>query len=188
MQSRPIFRLGSILSLMVLTLAACAPKSHEERVADLRKYYKARLIGFIVEAQPVLDQPSEMPMDADGSVAQADASVAEELAEGEEMPMVEEVPVLQNVNIDILLQHDSPEKLPGITLDVEMVDSSRKTKHTWRVWAETANLPKATGTQFTHRLEDVDYVEGDGFNVEVRSPVPPEERSEYREFSEPAAG
>jgi hypothetical protein len=181
-----------MVSLAVLTLAACAPKSHEERVADLRKYYKAQLIAFAVEAEPVLDQPSEEPMDADGSVAQADvaavAAVAEELAEGEEMPMAEEVPVLQNVNIEILLQHDSPEKLPGITLDVEMVDSSQKTKGTWKVWAETANLPKATGTQFSHRLEDVDYVVGDGFNVEVRFPVPPAERSEYREFSEPAGG
>lgn len=183
MRSRSRVRLALALSITFLAMAACTPKSYEERVAGLRPYYKARLIGFIVKAVPVIAELAEEPMDADT------AAVAEDLSAGEEMPVDEELaPVLQNVAIDILLQHDSPEKLPGITLDIEMVDSNQQTKHTWRIWADTAKLPKATGTQFTHVLENLDYVEGDGFNVEVRSPVPPEERNQYREFSEPADG
>lgn len=191
MQSRRNVRLALAVPLAALIFAACSPASHEERVAKLRSHYKARLIGFIVKAEPVLEAPaaeaedgaeSESPT-ADVSPAAADPASAEEME-----PEVAMTPVRQDIAIDILLQHDSPEKLPGITLDIEMVDAAEKTKNTWKVWVDTATLPKATGTQFTHLLEDVDYEEGDGFNVEVRSPVPPEERSEYREFSAPAAG
>lgn len=190
MRSRKVVELAPVfaaLALASLTMTACAPKSHEERVAGLRSYYKAKVIGFIVKAQPAPEMPAE-PMDAEeGFAAAAEEAAAAEFAEGEELAAEEqEVPVKQDVAIDILLQHDSPEKLPGITLDIEMVDSNKQTKNSWRVWVETAKLPKATGTQFTHLLEDVDYVEGDGFSVEVRSPVPPEERGEYREFAAPA--
>lgn len=186
--------LQSALSLMVVVLimAACAPKSPEERVAKLRTYYKARVVGIVVQAVPQVEEPTEagdMAM-TDGEDESADPAAEamsdeELLAEAADTP---DTPVLQNVGVDILLQHDSPEKLPGITLDIEMVDSNEQPKNSWKLWVDTSSLPKATGTQFTHLLENIDYVEGDGFSVEVRSYVPPEERGEYREFSDPLGG
>jgi len=185
MKSKAISRIALLLPLLALTLAACAPKSNEERVAKLRTYYTARVIGFLVQAEPVAEEPM-----ASAEEEGAAAVLEEETAAADEgAPMEEpEVEIKQDVAVDILLQHDSPQKLPGITLDIEMVDADQQPKGSWKVWVDTADLPKATGTQFTHLLEDVDYVEGDGFSVEVRSPVPPEERGEYREFSEPLDG
>ncbi len=169
--------LALLLPMVALLLTACAPKSPEEKVAQLRTYYKARLIGFIVEAEPVLEEPAEEPMEGTEG----------EPGEGEAMESAETtVPIRQNVTLDILLQHDSPEKLPGITLDIEMVDSNKERKNAWKLWVDTSELPKATGIQFVHVLENLDYEEGDGFSVEVTSPVPPEERAQYREFSEAA--
>ncbi len=187
MKSKKYFQLGMLVPI-VLVLAAC-PKSPEEKLANLRSYYSARVIGIVVDAVPVPAQALEDPMGGlDGDLPPADG--APETAnggEGEDMEASPMVPVHQNVLVDILLQHDSPEKLPGITLDLEMVDAQEVQKHSWKVWVDTSELPKATGTQFTHLLEDIDYVEGDGFSVEVRSHVPPEERGEYKEFSAAAA-
>lgn len=191
MKSKRIFRLALLLPLAALVVTACVPKSPEERVAKRRSYYRARLLGFIVEADPVLaelseesaeesaeEAPSEEPMD--GAAADAGEGEATETAAAT-------VSIRQNVRIDILLQHDSPDRLAGITLDIEMVDSNKVQKNVWKLWVDTSALTKGTGTQFGHLLEDVDYVEGDGFNVEVRSPVPPEEWGEYREFADAAA-
>ena len=68
-------------------------------------------------------------------------------------------------------------------VDISMVDAGEQEKNHWRVWFDTADIEKANVTQFTHILEDVSYEEGDGFFVEVRHPVPEEERGDYREFS-----
>lgn len=182
--------LALLLPMVALILAAC-PKSPEERVVEQRSYYKARLLGFIVEADPVLaDLTEEAAEEVAEAVAEEQASegpmdaAAADAGEGEAMETAEAtVSIRQNVRIDILLQHDSPDKLAGITLDIEMVDSNKVEKNVWKLWVDTTALAKGTGTQFGHLLEDVDYVEGDGFNVEVRSPVPSEERGEYREFS-----
>lgn len=185
MKSKAIRRIALLLPLLALTLAACAPKSNEERVAKLRTYYKARVIGFVVRAEPVAEEPMA-GADEEGTATAPEQTIA---AGDEGAPMGGAgVEIRQDVAVDILLQHDSPQKLPGITLDVEMVDADQQPKGSWKVWVDTANLPKATGTQFTHLLEDSDYVEGDGFSVEVRSPVPSEERGEYREFSDPLDG
>ena len=184
MKSRRIVRLAVLLPMVALLLTACPPKSPQERVAKQRSLYKATLLGFIVEAEPVPTEPvEESPVDGGEAAAVADGDTLE----GEAVEAVEAMaPIRQNVRVDVLLQHDSSEKLPGITLDIEMVDSNQVRKENWRLWVDTAELPKATGTQFVHLLEDVDYEEGDGFSVEVRSYVPPEERSEYREFAEVA--
>ena len=181
--------LALLLPMVALILAAC-PKSPEERVVEQRSYYKARLLGFIVEADPVLadltDEVAEEVAEEQASDGPMDGAAAD-AGEGEAMETAEAtVSIRQNVRIDILLQHDSPDKLAGITLDIEMVDSNKVQKNVWKLWVDTTALTKGTGTQFGHLLEDVDYVEGDGFNVEVRSPVPPEEWGEYREFADAA--
>jgi hypothetical protein len=188
MKFKAISRVALLLPLVALALAACTPKSNADRVAKLRTYYKARIIGFVVQAEPVAEV-APAAVDEDGATAASSADEPALAGDDDGAPMEEAVPeIRQDIMVDILLQHDSPQKLSGITLDIEMVDADQQPKGAWKVWVDTADLPKATGTQFTHVLEDVDYVEGDGFNVEVRTPVPAEERGEYREFSEPLDG
>ena len=185
-KSRRISRIALLLPLVASVLAGCSAKSPEERVAELRSNYRAQLLGFIVDAEPMV---AELPEEVAGAEEPAEVDLNTDSAEGASLAIVEpEVPVRQIVRLDILLQHDSPEKLPGITLDVEMVDSNKVRKNSWKFWVDTSELPKATGTQFVHQLDDVDYVEGDGFDVEVRSQVPAEERGEYREFSAASGG
>ncbi len=188
MRTKKYSRLTLLLPLVVLVLTGCS-KSPEERVAKLRTYYKARVIGIIVDAVPALEAvPEGLMGEGDApATAIADIEAVGDSGEGEGgegmEPEVAAVPIRQTVRVDILIQHDSPEELPGVTLDLEMVDSQEVLKNSWKVWVDTSELPKATGSQFSHVLEDIDYVEGDGFSVDVRSYVPPEERSEYREFS-----
>ncbi len=158
-----------------IALSACVPRSPEEKVAWLRSLYKARVNGFIVQEEP-WEEAELAPEEALGALE----GEAVEGEEGEEP--VEATPVEQKIMLDILIQHDSPEKLPGITVDISMVDASEQEKGHWRVWFDTSKIAKANPTQFTHILQGVTYQEGDGFSAEVRHPVPVEERSEYREF------
>jgi hypothetical protein len=170
--------LGAGLILLIgVTALGCAQKSPEEKVAELRSYYSARLNGFILEEEPLV---AEVP-DPD-ALAEVEEDVEDVL--GEEAPTgpTGEVEVEQKVRLDILIQHRSEERLPGITVDISMVDPDQVEKNHWRVWFDTSEVPKATVTQFTHILEDVGYEEGDGFFLEVRHPIPVEERGEYREF------
>ncbi len=170
---------------LLALLAACSPKSPEEKVAELRSYYTAKPVGFIVNARPVetVDPMLEVEaeVEGDGDAMEVDAEAAD--AEDGEDEMAAPVEIRQDVLIDILLQHDSSERLPLITLDISMVDPDQVEKGHWRIQVETADLPKATGSQFTHELVDIEYVEGDAFSVEVRHPVPAAERGEYPEFS-----
>jgi len=169
---------GSILLAGVLA-AGCAPKSPEDKVAELRGLYSARLNGFLLEEEPVVTEVPELEaveITDDGVVNGVEPGVVEE-----EMAAFE---VREKVRLDILIQHRSVENLPGITVDISMVDSAEMEKGHWRAWFDTSNVTKATVTQFTHVLEEVGYEEGDGFFVEIRHPVPVEERGDYREFSQ----
>ena len=171
--------LGAGLVLLVaLGVYGCGQKSPEEKVAELRSFYSARLNGFLLEEEPILAPAPEMEA---GEAAEGEAAEAASGAEVD-IPM-EEIEVEQKVRLDILIQHRSEERLPGITIDISMVDPDQVEKGHWRVWFDTSEVTKATVTQFTHILEDVGYEEGDGFFLEVRHPVPVEERGEYREFS-----
>ena len=167
-----------VVSILAAGLVGCAAKSPEEKVAQLRSLYKARLNGFIVREEPVggVEEIVETEISAQ-------EPAAEEMAEGEALETFEPVPVVQKVMLDILIQHDSAEKLPGLTVDISMVDGQGNDKGYWQVWFDTADIVKATPTQFTHILEDVGYVEGDGFFAEVRQSIPASEYGAYKEFS-----
>jgi hypothetical protein len=161
--------------VVMLILAACGG-TPEDKVARLRGMYSARLNGFIVQAaaEPeILSEEAAEPM----------APEAGEDAEGGEAEPLEMEPVTPNIMLDILIQHDSPELLAGVTVDISMADSAGAEKGAWKVWFDTSQVKKANVTQYTHVLENVPYVEGDGFYAEIRHPVPVEERSDYREFS-----
>jgi hypothetical protein len=168
---------GVVVLLAGLAFAACGPSSPAEKVAQTRSLYSARLNGFVVEEEPIIE---EAMVEAE---AVAEGEEAGEVTEMEEQADFEPVAVSQRVLLDVLIQHDSNEKLPGITVDISMADAGGQEKNHWRIWFDTADIEKANVTQFTHILEDVSYEEGDGFFVEVRHPVPEEERGEYKEFA-----
>jgi hypothetical protein len=180
-----VSRIGSFtvflafLSVPLVWSSGCAKASPQDRVAKLRARYKAELNGFIVRAQP---QEEPLGGEMAGEEIAEEEGVGLEPGSGEEVAEAP-VQVRQDVLLDILLQHDSAEKLDGVTLDIHMVDQSQREKGHWLLWVDTSSLQKATHTQFTHVLEDNPYEEGDGFAVEVRHPVPVEERGEYREFT-----
>ena len=175
--------LGIVLCCCVvaLLLAACGG-TPEERVARLRGMYSAELNGFLVQ-RPKPPEP-EIPAEGEEMMEPAAEEAAAEEMEGEGEGEIEMAPPANpNILLDILIKHDSPEMLPGITVDISMADSAGNSKGAWKVWFDTSTVRKANITPYTHVLEDVPYVEGDGFFAEVRHPVPVEERGEYKELS-----
>jgi hypothetical protein len=87
------------------------------------------------------------------------------------------------VLLDVTVRGESKPPLAGITLDVSMADGAGKEKARRRVWVDTSALGPG-GEQTTLTLDGLDFVPGDGFWVEVRTPVPPAERGDYRELAE----
>lgn len=178
-------RLSTLLTITcscaVLLLTACGGGSPEEKVARLRGMYSARLNGFLVQEQAPAEP--EMMGEEEAAAEEAAAPAAEGETEGETAEMEEMPAPNPDVMLDILIQHDSPELLPGITVDITMVDADEAPKASWKVWFDTSTVKKANVTQYTHVLEDVPYEEGDGFAAEIRHPVPAAERGEYKEFS-----
>ena len=181
--TRTVFAAGAVLGLGLLlsVLSACGPSDPVAKLAEQRSQYRASLNSMTVREEP-LEMPAEMPEGEEG--AEADAAAEAAADEGAmEIEEVAPVPVRQIVMLDILVQSDSYEQLPGITLDVSMVDAGQSPKGDWKIWVETSTLSKGGTMSVTHEIEDVDYVEGDGFYVEVRHPIPEGERGDYRELS-----
>lgn len=179
--------------LLALCLAAAcsgAPDDPAERIDQIRARYEAKLNGFAVDQVPVADEVEMAAMGEEGEAMAPDegGEDGDETMEATEAPA--EVPVRQDVLLDILLSHESREPLPGITVDIEHVgpEPDRAVKGSYRAYLDSSDLHRGVGMQISYRLEDVDYQEGDGFHVEVRHPIPPGERGEYREFQESGEG
>ncbi|HUP42372.1 MAG TPA: hypothetical protein VM599_04110 [Thermoanaerobaculia bacterium] len=175
----------SILIPLLLALAACAgePEDPAERVAEARAGYTARLNSYAVDQVPLDPAPAPTV----GPPGEA-GTAGEPLGETAEAEAPVEVPLRQDVILDILVSREGHEALPGITVDVTQADSRDNEKASWKVYLDTSDLFRGPGVQMVHRLEDVVYEEGDGFFVEVRHPIPAAERGEYRELREPAEG
>jgi hypothetical protein len=188
--------LAAVALLAVSALGAgCSTPSPEERVAELRANYEATLQNFVIREEPLVE-PMIGDQDAMDEETVDEETMGEEPAEGEEV--IEEVPVRQDVVLDILIRHGNRENLPGLTVEVaqmgegaademswEEIESSAARKATWRVYLDTSAIGRGQGNSVVHTIEDVDGVDpGDRFVVSVRKPVPPAERSQYREFAE----
>lgn len=179
----------SILALSVVSLlafAACGePEDPAERVAEARTGYTAKLNSYAVDQVPLEPPPAPTIGAPDG----ADPGTAgDPLGETAEAEAPVEVPLRQDVILDILVSREGHEALPGITVDVTQADARDNEKASWKVYLDTSDLHRGPGVQIVHRLEDIDFEEGDGFFAEVRHPIPAAERGEYREFQEPAEG
>jgi hypothetical protein len=83
--------------------------------------------------------------------------------------------------LDVLVRGAARPPLAGLTLDVSMADAAGREKAHRRAWVDLAGVGPG-GVQTAVTLEGLEYAPGDGFWVEVRSPVPPAERGEYREL------
>jgi hypothetical protein len=88
----------------------------------------------------------------------------------------------QQVVLDVLVGWRGGDPLPGLTVDVSMADPTGKEKEHRRAWLDVSKVDQG-GAQMSVVLDDVPYQAGDGFYVEVRTPVPAAERANYREFA-----
>jgi hypothetical protein len=151
---RALTALGLAL-LAALGPIACGPSARD--IAEARARYVAALDGFVVRQEPVAGESSAPPR------------------------------LKQDVELDLIVRREtdgdeSPEALPGITLDLDQVDAAGTSRRHWRVWVETAGLAPGRELRMKHVLEDVEYGPGDGFRVEMRQDVPAGERAAYREW------
>ena len=163
-----LWRLGALAfaAAVLFLLAACAG---EGGVSGARAGYIAEMRSFTVQTPEVVE-PAESEEAAEAG--------AEGAAEGD----ASAEPAMVNVLLDILVHNEGSGALDGITVDLTIADPDGNEKEHRLLWIETAGLIKGSQSQVVHELNDVAYVEGDGFHVEVRHPIPVEERGDYREF------
>jgi hypothetical protein len=121
--------------MLAAGLVGCSAKSPEEKVAQVRSLYKARLNGFIVREEPAGEVEEFVETEISADEPAAEEVAAEEMAEEEGLETLEPVPVIQKVMLDILIQHDSDEKLPGVTVDISMVDGQGNDKGYYGRWS-----------------------------------------------------
>jgi hypothetical protein len=185
--------LAAAALLLAATLAACAPESPEDRVTALRADYEAKLNSFQVVEQPVAPMPATAPVEeAAAGPPGAEPVIGEDVLPSADPDAAEPEPevaaagpdVRQDVILDIVVFNRSVERLPGLTLDVEQADAQGEAKTSYRIYVDTSNIAPRSQGAISHRLEDVDFTPGDGFHLEVRQAILPEQREEYRELSE----
>lgn len=172
---------------LLALFAACQKASGPERVEALRAKFEVRLNGFVVREAPVAapvaaTEATPAPDSAAGEPAALPAEGAAEAAAGA-APEAAPVAAERDVVLDLLVHNDSRETLPGITVDVSQAGEDEVEKAHFRVWVDTSRIAPGQSTQVSHVLEGVPFAPGDRFAVEVVSPVPAEQRGEYREFA-----
>lgn len=183
--------LAAAALLLVAALAACAPQSPEDRVTALRGEYEAKLNSFQVVERPVAPMPATAPVEeAAAGPPGAEPVIGEDILPSADPDAAEPEPaaagpeVRQDVILDIVVFNRSDERLPGLTLDVEQADARGEAKTSYRIYVDTSNIAPRSQGAVSHRLEDVDFAPGDGFHLEVRQSILPEQRDEYRELAE----
>jgi len=164
-----------LIVLSTLVFFGCSETDPQEKVAKLRTRYSAKPTGLIVRQQP-LEEPD---LDADQTHADPETDV---------VVLDSPTPLRQDILLDVLVRYDASERLPGITLEIGILDPAGNVKDSMRRYVDTAALGRGPGSQFQIILEDVDYIDGDQFTVEIRHPIPLEERDEYQEFSLASSG
>lgn len=73
----------------------------------------------------------------------------------------------QDVILHLSIQHDSPETLPRLPLDVTRVDVQGRVREHRRVWVDTSRIGRGQAAPVTQQLEDVVYRPGDGFRISI---------------------
>ncbi len=177
-------RVGVLLVAVTAVLLVMAACGGEVSVEDARQ-------GFIAEMGSFSAQPVD-PMEGDGAAdamedgaGDGEASAMEGDGEEAEMGAEEAMmgPTPHNVLLDFLLHNEGEGALDGVTVDLTIADADGTEKGRHLIWVDTTGWVKGQQQQIAHELMGVEYVEGDGFHVEVRHPIPMEERGDYREFA-----
>lgn len=171
--------LAALVAVAVLTLTgACA----EPTVAEERTGYEATLNNYALREVPLEPEPA---MGEDGAeTTEADDADEAVDAGGEEAMEAAAPEVRQDLILDIMMERvRRSADLPGVTVDVTHADSNEQEKARYKVWIDTSDV-RSLAVQKDAVIEDIDFVEGDRFHVEIRHPIPEGERGEYREFDE----
>ena len=158
----------AVLALLAATALLAVGCGGAGGVAEARTGYIAEMRSFAVQA-PAADEA----MEAEDAEAETEAE-----AEGD-MPAE---PAMVDVLLDILVHNEGSGTLDGITVDLTIAGPDGTEKERRLLWLETAGMTKGSQSQIVYELNDIAYTEGDGFHVEVRYPIPMEERGDYREF------
>ena len=166
--------LAALLPLSLLFLVGCEQLTPEERVEKLRSQYSIKASPFALREVPTAE-----PLEAEETEGAAGA----ETAMPDTSDLIAVISVKQDVLIDVLIGTGASETLDGLTLDVEHVDANHQLKQRYLHWVDTSSVVKGNTVQVTVVVEGVEYEEGDVFSVSLRTPVPADERSGYREFS-----
>jgi hypothetical protein len=85
---------------------------------------------------------------------------------------------------DVVVRFDGRKSLPGITIDISHRDPFEKEKARYQQWIETPGMSRGDARQLSFEKEISNYETGDQFAIEFRPFIPPEERGDYREFTE----
>lgn len=190
----------SLVVLAAIVLTGCPQKSPEQQVLEARGKYSLEPTGFLVEeleAEAAAGgEESPAAVVAEEVAVAASAMAAEEAAEGETAAEGEALdeemaepqgPRSARVMFDLLVRFNATgDALPGVTVEIVQKDPFDKEKGRHLTWVETPGLRKGEERQVPVTLEVDNYEDGDVFSVEFSEFVAPEERGDYREFSEAA--
>ena len=169
---RSLFLISAMVLVSVGTIG-CQQQSPLEQLEAARASYTVEVSSFSIREEPI--EPAVE--------TQADAGTPGEAADGgADLSGILEPQLKTDVLLDVIVSTDSENTLEGVTVDYEHVDAGQNVKDSRKLWIDTSAVVRGAGSQVTLVVENVDYVEGDGFFVAVLSPVPLAEQSEYREF------
>lgn len=181
---------GVFLLALTLPAGGCMETDPDDEALAGRALYSVSLLSYTVDGHSVAlmesPDPAEAGAAASSSMAGAEAAAvaSEEAAEGEEGMPPDQGPRNTGVLLDLLVRFRGETPLPGITVDVDLVDAGGTIKETYHEWVETRGFQSGDERQVELRLEADEFEDGDQFSVEWEAFVPPEDRGEYREFAE----
>ena len=162
----------------VLAALACAQPSAEQQIEERRAQYEVQLTSFAVE-----DVPQLPPVEADPTAPGETEGVATtppveaispgEAGAGATDAVSSPVPTTTKIVLDMLVTTSANEVLPGLTVELEQIGPGGAVKMERQLWLDVSRVARGAAAQITHTVEDIDYQEGDGFAVSIRSPIPP---------------
>lgn len=188
--NRSAIEIGGVLLALTFSAAGCMETDPEDEALAGRAQYSVSLLSYTVDGHSVSLQESPAPAEAGASASsamaagEATAVASEAAAEGEEGMPTDEGPRSTGVLLDLLIQFQGESPLPGITVDVDLVDAGGTIKDTYHEWVETSGFRSGDERQVELQLEADEFEDGDQFSVEWEAFVPAEDRGEYREFAE----
>ncbi len=162
-----------VVPIMALALSTgCQQLSPLEQLEASRAGYTVEVSSFSIREEPI-ETATDVESEGDGEETPDD---------GVDLSGILEPELKTDVLLDLIVSTDSQDTLDGVTIDYEHVDAGQNAKDSRKLWIDTSNVVRGVGSQVTVVVEDADYVEGDGFFVTVRSPVPLAEQGDYREY------